>query len=89
MIATDGVAVREFIRSNNASEFAKWPVGSENSIRGICPRNQNMIAGCSLLPFFFVRVLCDCFKSRRRLEAEILVLRHQLNVLQQRHVGYI
>ena len=31
-----------------------------------------------------VRVLCDCFRSRRRLEAEILVLRHQLNVLQQR-----
>jgi hypothetical protein len=29
-------------------------------------------------------MLCDCFKSRRRLEAEILVLRHQLNVLQQR-----
>jgi hypothetical protein len=32
----------------------------------------------------FVRMLCDCFKSRRRLEAENLVLRHQLNVLQQR-----
>jgi transposase InsO family protein len=32
----------------------------------------------------FVRMLCNCFKSRRRLEAEILVLRHQLNVLQQR-----
>ncbi len=32
----------------------------------------------------FVRMLRDCFKSRRRLEAEILVLRHQLNVLQQR-----
>ena len=31
----------------------------------------------------FVRLLYDCFKSRRRLEAEILVLRHQLNVLQQ------
>jgi hypothetical protein len=31
----------------------------------------------------FVRMLCDCFKSRRRLEAEILVLRHQLNVLRQ------
>src|ERR1035437_5615158 len=27
---------------------------------------------------------CDCFKSRRLLEAEVLVLRHQLNVLQQR-----
>ena len=32
----------------------------------------------------FVRTLCDWFKSRRQLEAEILVLRHQLNVLQQR-----
>jgi transposase InsO family protein len=32
----------------------------------------------------FVRMLCDWFKSRRRLEAEVLVLRHQLNVLQQR-----
>jgi hypothetical protein len=29
----------------------------------------------------FVRLLCDCFKSRRRLEAEILVLRHQLKIL--------
>ena len=28
--------------------------------------------------------VCDCFKSRRRLEAEILVRRHQLKVLQQR-----
>jgi hypothetical protein len=36
------------------------------------------------IAFLFVRVLCDCFKSRRRLEAEILVLRHQLNVLQRR-----
>jgi hypothetical protein len=26
-------------------------------------------------------MLCNCFKSRRRLEAEILVLRHQLSVL--------
>ncbi|MFZ0109061.1 MAG: hypothetical protein WAL01_06115, partial [Pseudolabrys sp.] len=36
------------------------------------------------IAFLFVRVLCDGFKARRRLEAEILVLRHQLNVLQQR-----
>src|ERR1039458_9286630 len=36
------------------------------------------------IAFLFVRVLCDCFKSRRRLEAEILVLRHQLNVLKLR-----
>src|SRR5215831_4548037 len=32
----------------------------------------------------FVRLLCDCFKPRQRLEAEILVLRHRLNILQQR-----
>jgi hypothetical protein len=31
----------------------------------------------------FVRILCDCFKSRRRLEPEILILRHQLNVRQR------
>jgi hypothetical protein len=36
------------------------------------------------IAFLFVRLLCDRFKSRRRLEAEILVLRHQLNVLQLR-----
>src|SRR5437870_12662037 len=36
------------------------------------------------IAFLFVRTLCDCFKSRWRLEAEILVLRHQLNVLRQR-----
>jgi hypothetical protein len=32
----------------------------------------------------FVRMLCDFFKPRPWLEAEILILRHQLNVLQQR-----
>jgi hypothetical protein len=36
------------------------------------------------IAFLFVRMLCDCFKPRRRLEAEILALRHQLNILQQR-----
>jgi hypothetical protein len=35
------------------------------------------------------RAPCDCFKSRRRLEAEILVLRHQLSVLQQRMPGRV
>jgi hypothetical protein len=33
------------------------------------------------IAFLFVRVLCDGFKSRRRLEAEILVLQHQLNIV--------
>src|SRR5260370_35491129 len=32
----------------------------------------------------FVRMLCDCFKPRQQLQAEMLVLRHQLNVLRQR-----
>ena len=36
------------------------------------------------IAFLLVRLLCDRFKSRRRLEAEVLVLRHQLNVLQLR-----
>jgi hypothetical protein len=36
------------------------------------------------IALFFARMLCDCCKSRRQLEAEILVLRHQLNVLRQR-----
>ena len=39
-----------------------------------------MIAIASL----FVGFLCDCFKPRQRLEAEILILRHQLNMLQHR-----
>jgi hypothetical protein len=39
------------------------------------------------IAFLFVRMLCDCFKPRQRLEAEILVLRHQLNVLRQRTPG--
>ena len=32
----------------------------------------------------FVGTLCDWFRSRRRMQAEILILRHQLNVLQRR-----
>ena len=36
------------------------------------------------IAFLFVRALWDCFKSPRRLEAENLILRHQINVLQQR-----
>jgi hypothetical protein len=31
-----------------------------------------------------VRMLCDFFKPRPRLEAGILILRHQLNLLRQR-----
>jgi uncharacterized membrane-anchored protein YhcB (DUF1043 family) len=32
----------------------------------------------------FVRMLCDCFKPRQQVQAEMLVLRHQLNVLRRR-----
>jgi hypothetical protein len=45
--------------------------------------------GMFAIAFLLVRVICGCFKSRRRLEAEILVLRHQLNVLQQRATSAI
>src|SRR5215467_10754754 len=31
----------------------------------------------------FVRMLCDCFKPRQQLQAEMLVLRHQLNILRR------
>jgi hypothetical protein len=38
----------------------------------------------SAIGLLLVRMLCDFFRPRPRLEAEILILRHQLNVLQQR-----
>jgi hypothetical protein len=34
------------------------------------------------LGLLFLRLLCDRFKPQQRLEAEILLLRHQLNILQ-------
>jgi hypothetical protein len=40
-----------------------------------------------VLGLLFLRLLCDRFKPRQQLEAEILVLRHQLNILQQRAPG--
>src|SRR5262245_23603696 len=53
-------------------------VGSDRSSRiRTCLRLMFAIA------FLCVRMLCDCFKPGRRLEAEILILRHQLNILQQ------
>jgi transposase InsO family protein len=38
-----------------------------------------------LLLRLLVSVFCDCFRSRKRLQAEVLILRHQLNVLRRRH----
>ena len=43
-----------------------------------------MIASMIAIGLLFVRMLCDYFKSRRLLEAEIVILRHQLNLLQRR-----
>jgi len=40
-----------------------------------------------VLGLLFRRLLCDRFKPRQQLEAKILVLRHQLNILQQRAPG--
>jgi hypothetical protein len=38
-----------------------------------------------LLLRLLVLAFCDCVRSRRRLQAEILILRHQLNVLRRQH----
>jgi hypothetical protein len=54
--------------------FSRLALSSESEHDG------RVIAIASL----FVGFLCDCFKPRQRLEAEILALRHQLNILQQR-----
>jgi hypothetical protein len=51
--------------------------------RGGIRTSSRMIA----LGLLFLRLLCDRFKPRQQLEAEILVLRHQLNILQQRAPG--
>ena len=42
-------------------------------------KHRRMIA----IGLLFLRMLCDWFKPQHRLEAEILILRHQLNVLQR------
>jgi hypothetical protein len=39
------------------------------------------------LGLLFVRLLRDCFRPRGRLEAEIMVLRHQLNILWGSRLG--
>ena len=38
------------------------------------------------IAFLFVRMLCDCFKPRQRLEAEILILRHQLKPIRYKTI---
>src|SRR5262245_64542130 len=54
------------------------PIDSRAS--GESEQDRRMIA----IGLLFVRMLCDYFKSRPQLEAEIVILRHQLNLLQQR-----
>jgi hypothetical protein len=56
-------------------QWVSHPVASETQSIGLAVNNESehdcwMIATA----FLFVGVLCDYFKSRRRLEAEILVL---------------
>jgi hypothetical protein len=64
-------------------------VASENSVQidsqsaAESEHHLRMIASGLL----FLRLLCDRFKPRQQLEAEILVLRHQRNILQQRAPG--
>ena len=55
-----------------------YPIDSRSG--GESEHHRRMIA----IGLLFIRMLCDCFRPRQQLEAEILVLRHQLNVLRQR-----
>jgi hypothetical protein len=47
---------------------------------GESEHDRRMIA----IGLLFVRMLCDYFKLRPQLEAEIVILQHQLNLLQRR-----
>jgi hypothetical protein len=55
-----------------------YPFGSRSS--GESEHDRRMLA----IGLMFVRMLSEFFRLRQQLEAEILVLRHQLNILQQR-----
>ena len=61
-------------------------VASENSIQcdSQSPTESEQDRRMIVIGLLLVRMLCDGFKPGSRLEAEILILRHQLNVLQQR-----
>src|SRR5262249_25900213 len=72
---------RENIRTDDFAccRFRKLhPIDSQAS--GESEQDRRMIA----IGLLFVRMLCDYFKSRPQLEAEIVILRHQLNLLQRR-----
>ena len=60
--------------------FPKIPSGQIRMVRQISASSHSMVAILRLLAMF----VADLFKSRRRLEAEILFLRHQLNIALRR-----
>ena len=62
---------------------ALWVVAAENSAHLTFAVRGESWSPRDCTGLLFVSILCDCL-SRRRLEAEILILRHQLNVLRQR-----
>jgi hypothetical protein len=56
------------------------PYPIDSRVGGESEHDRRVIA----IGLLFVRMLCDSFKPRQQLQAEILVVRHQLNVLRQR-----
>ena len=72
------------VRDGNLGDDAVngWIAAMMDLYRRITGRKPAIAIG-----LLFVRMLGDRFKSTRQLEVEILVLRHQLNVLQQRAHG--
>jgi hypothetical protein len=70
------------VHEADACRFRKLHLGF--AIAGESEHDCGMFA----IAFLFVRVLCDRFKSRRRLEAEILVLRHTNSFSANFHAAY-
>jgi hypothetical protein len=66
-------------------------VASEYSVPSISPAvseaNQNHDRRMIAIGLLFERILCGGFKSRRRLEAEILILRHSAQRARARDRG--
>jgi hypothetical protein len=62
------------------------PVPSENLIHWIRSRKENriMIETDGDLLRLLLGYMRDCFRSHERLKAEILILRHQLNILHRK-----
>src|SRR5205807_3898082 len=88
LLMLSAISTRSLAFSSGMSTVL-MPVASENAIQidsrsaAESEHHRRMIA----LGLLFLRLLCDRFKPRQQLEAEILVLRHQVNILQQRAPG--